>query len=100
MKKKFVILPALLLTLVFILSLPCDKYLTCEGKAMNILQYPGFWFLVLIPLSLLALTLNDQKHKFWLKFTGIFFAVSMFFVSSPSTETMPVPYSGIRKTIN
>ncbi len=80
MKKKFIILPTSLLALVFITSLPCDKYLTCEGKLMNILAYPGFWFLVLIPLSLLALTLNDQKHKFWLKFTGIFFAVSMFIV--------------------
>lgn len=80
MKKKFIILPIVLLILTFALSLPCDKYLTCEGKAMDILQYPGLWFLVLVPLSLFALTLNDQKHKFWLKFTGIFFTISMIIV--------------------
>lgn len=81
MKKKIIIIiPIVLLVLTFTFSLPCDKYLTCEGKAMDVLQYPGLWFLILIPLSLLALTLNDQKHKFWLKFTGIFFAVSMFIV--------------------
>ena len=80
MKKKFIILPICLLILTFVSSLPCDKNLTCEGRAMDILQYPGLWFLVLTPLSLLALTLNDQKHKFWLKFTGIFFVVSMFIV--------------------
>ena len=80
MKKKFILLPILLLALVFIFSLPCDKYLTCEGNAMNILQYPGLWFLILIPLSIFSLILNDQKHKFWLKFTGIFFLISMFIV--------------------
>ena len=80
MKKKFVFIPILLLILVFVFSLPCDKYLTCEGKLMGVLQYPGMWFLILIPLSLLALILTDQKHKYWLKFTGIFFIVSMFFV--------------------
>jgi hypothetical protein len=80
MKKLFTILPICLLALVFIVSLPCDKYLTCEGKLMDVLQYPGLWFLVLIPLSLFAITLNDQKYKFWLKFTGIFFVVSMIIV--------------------
>lgn len=81
MKKIITIVsPIFLLVLTFILSLPCDKYLTCDGKAMDILQYPGFWFLVLIPLSLLALTLNNIKHKFWLKFTIIFFVISMFIV--------------------
>ncbi len=80
MKKKFIFLPIILLVLVFVFSLPCDKYLTCEGRAMDILQYPGLWFLILIPLSLLALTLTDEKHKFWLKFTGIFFAISMVIV--------------------
>lgn len=80
MKKIFIILPVFLLVLVFIVSLPCDKYLTCEGKAMDILQYPGLWFLILIPLSLFALILNDQKYKFWIKFTGIFFALSMVIV--------------------
>ncbi|MCX6752687.1 MAG: hypothetical protein NTZ87_04300 [Candidatus Nomurabacteria bacterium] len=80
MKKKFIILPIFLLILVFVVSLPCDKQLTCSGPLSNYVNYPGLWFLVLIPLSLLALTLNDRKHKFWLKFTGIFFAISMFFV--------------------
>ena len=80
MKKKFVILPIVLLALVFLFSFPCDKNLTCTGKAMDVLQYPGLWFLVLIPLSLAALILNDQKHKFWLKFTGVFFVLSMFLV--------------------
>lgn len=80
MKKKFIILPIFLLALVFIVSLPCDKYLTCEGGAMSILQYPGLWFLILIPLSVITLILSDQKHKFWLKFTGIFFMISMFIV--------------------
>jgi hypothetical protein len=88
MKKKIIILPIFLLALVFVFSLPCDKYLTCQGKAMDILQYPGLWFLILIPLSLLALTLNDQKHDLWLKFTGIFFVVAMFFVFiMPETAT-------------
>ena len=80
MRKSFIILPTILLVLVFIISSPCDKYLSCTGKWMNILQYPGLWFLFLLPLSLFALVLNNQKHKFWLKFTGIFFAISMIFV--------------------
>lgn len=82
MKKKFIILPIILLVLVFVFSLPCNKYLTCEGKAMDILQYPGLWFLILIPLSLFAIILSDQKHRLWLKFTGMFFIVAMFFVFS------------------
>ena len=80
MKKKFIFWSVFLLALTFVFSAPCDKYLSCDGKLSNILAYPGLWFLILIPLSLLALTLNDQKHKFWLKFTGIFFAISMFIV--------------------
>lgn len=87
MRKKFIILPVILLILIFVFSLPCDKSLTCEGRAMDILQYPGLWFLVLIPLSLFALTLDEKKHLFWLKFTGIFFIVSMFLVFlTPETD--------------
>jgi magnesium-transporting ATPase (P-type) len=80
MKKKFLILAILLLASVFLVSLPCDKYLSCEGKAMDTLQYPGLWFLIMIPLGLLALTLNDQKHRSWLIFTGCFFVVSIIIV--------------------
>ena len=80
MKKSFIILPIVLFVLVFVLSLPCDKQFSCSGPLSNYVNYPGLWFLVLIPLSLLALTLKDQKHKFWLKFTGIFFALSMILV--------------------
>ncbi len=35
------------------------------------------WSLVFVPISFFALVLNIQKYKFWLKFTGIFFAISM-----------------------
>ncbi len=80
MKKKFILIPICLLILTFVVSMPCDKNLTCQGKAMEVLQYPGLWFLILIPLGLFALILNDQKHKFWLKFTSFFFAVSMIIV--------------------
>ncbi|HEY0221081.1 MAG TPA: hypothetical protein VGC58_02550 [Candidatus Paceibacterota bacterium] len=80
MRKISIFLPATLVILFLILSLPCDKYLTCEGKAMDILQYPGLWFLILVPLGLFSLILNDQKHKSWLIFTGVFFSASMFFV--------------------
>lgn len=80
MKKKFILVPIVLLLMVLLLSTPCDQYLSCRGKMSDILGYPGQWFLVLIPLSFFALTLTDKKHKFWLKFTGIFFAVSMILV--------------------
>jgi len=43
-------------------------------------QYLLLWNLVLIPLSIFALVLNDKKYNFWLKFTGIFFLVSMVIV--------------------
>jgi hypothetical protein len=81
MKKSFfVLIPVLLLVSVFMFSLPCDRYLTCDGKMLDILQYPGLWFLVLIPLSLLALILNNKKHNNWLIITGIFFIISMIIV--------------------
>lgn len=80
MKKKFILVPITLLILVLLLSAPCDKYLSCRGDMMDVLAYPGQWFLALIILSIFALTLSDQKHKFWLKFTGIFFVIGMFFV--------------------
>ena len=80
MKKKTVLSFVLLLVISFLLFLPCEKDLYCTGKFSSIIQYPFVWFILSIPLSLFALTLNDQKHKFWLKFTGIFFAISMVFV--------------------
>lgn len=80
MKKKFIYFVVGIFVLDILLSLPCDKDLYCTGPASGYLDYPFLWVLVLIPLSLLALTLNDQKHNFWLKFTGIFFAVSMIIV--------------------
>ena len=80
MRKKFILVSIVLFIITIILSFPCDKYLSCRGSLSDYLAYPGFWFLILIPLSLLALTLNEQKHKFWLKFTGIFFAISMVLV--------------------
>jgi hypothetical protein len=81
MKKKFVLLIILLLVVNFLLFLPCDKDLYCHGVLSKIVQYPFVWLVFITPLSLLALTLTDQKHKFWLKLTGIFFAIAMFFVS-------------------
>lgn len=86
MKKKTSLLVLVLLVVNFLLFLPCDKDLYCEGYLANGAQYPFLWFLILLPLSLFALTLNDQKYKFWLKFTGVFFLVGMFFVLiSPET---------------
>ena len=80
MKKKFPILIFVVFIFIILFSLPCHGNLVCTGPALTYFEYPSFWILILIPLSLLALTLNDQKHKFWLKFTGIFFAISMFIV--------------------
>lgn len=80
MKKKFVLLSIILLIITLGFALPCHGNLICTGPATDYLQYPFFWFLVLVPLSLFALTLNDQKHRFWMKFTGVFFVVSMLFV--------------------
>ena len=80
MKKKFSIAVFVVFILIILFSLPCHGNLVCTGPALTYLAYPSSWVLVLVPLSLLALTLNDQKHKFWLKFTGIFFTVSMIIV--------------------
>lgn len=80
MKKIITPLPLFLLVATFLISLPCDRNLSCSGKAMDILQYPGFWFLILIPLSLLALMLNGKKYKIWLKTTVMFFIASMILV--------------------
>lgn len=80
MKKKFILSNILCLGIVFLLSLPCHGNLVCTGEIGEKLQYPGQWFLLLVPLSLFALILKDDKYKFWLKFTGIFFAGSMFLV--------------------
>ena len=80
MKKKFPLYIFIVFVLDILFSLPCDKNLACDGPSATYLSYPSLWVLLLIPLSFLALTLNDQKHKFWLKFTGIFFAISMLIV--------------------
>jgi len=66
--------------------LPCDNDLYCHGILADVMQYPFVWFLEVFILSLFALILNDQKYKFWIKFTGVSFLVGMFFVSiSPET---------------
>ncbi len=80
MKKKFIYFVVGIFVLDILLSLPCHGNLVCTGPATTYLSYPFLWVLALIPLSLLALTLDDSKHKFWLKFTGIFFAISMVLV--------------------
>ena len=79
MKKKFIIIAVLLFLFSFLLTSSYADKLFGYTIVDNI-AYIFLWTLVLIPLSLFALTLNDQKHKFWLKFTGIFFAISMFIV--------------------
>ncbi len=86
MKKKFILLTLVLLIGSFSLFLPCDKDLYCHGYFSEVMQYPFVWFLALVPLSLFALTLKDEKYKFWIKFTGISFIIGMFFVLiSPET---------------
>lgn len=80
MKKKTIVLFFLLFIFGFLIMLPCDEQLSCNGPLSNYVGYPLLWFLTLIFLSSFALILNDQKHKFWLKFTGIFFLISMFIV--------------------
>ena len=79
MKKKTVFLSFGFLLLGFLVT---SEY---AGKLLGVtvidqIYYPFVWSLVFLPSSLLALTLTDQKHKFWLKFSGIFFIVSMFIV--------------------
>ncbi len=80
MKKKFILFALGLLMIVFLAFLPCDKDLYCHGYFVNSVQYPFIWFLALVPLSLFGLVLNDQKYKFWSKFTGVFFLISMIIV--------------------
>lgn len=80
MRKKFPLYVLAIFALDILFSLPCDKNLACDGPSATYFAYLSLWVLVLIPLSFLALTLNDKKHKFWLRFTGIFFLISMFFV--------------------
>lgn len=80
MKKLFILGNIVCLIVIFLFFLPCDSTLYCTGVMAEKLQYPFFWSLLLIPISLFALVLKDEKYKFWLKFTGIFFAGSMFLV--------------------
>ena len=80
MKKKIVFLAIILFFAGFLLMMPCDKMLSCNGPISNYIGYPLLWFLIWIPLTLLALTLKNEKHKFWLIFTGVFFSASMILV--------------------
>lgn len=80
MKKKSIFFILGVFALDVLLSLPCDKNLACDGPSSVFFQYPRLWVLLLIPLSLFALILGDQKHRFWMKFTGVFFVISMLFV--------------------
>lgn len=100
MKKKTIIFNFLLIGFSFLTMLPCDKTLYCEGKFSIYVGYPLLWFLVLVPISLLALTLNDEKHKFWLKFTGIFFVVSMIIVFLMPETARGIMLNPDRETTN
>lgn len=80
MKKKTILFGLSLFVLYVLFSLPCHGDLVCTGPATEYLEYPFVWFLIFIPISLLALTLNDHKHLYWLKFTSIFFGISMVLV--------------------
>jgi len=79
MKRKFILFSISMLVIgVFITSETGDKLIGVN--LVDRFYHPFVWSLALIPLSLLSLTLSDKKHKFWLKFTGIFFVVSMVLV--------------------
>lgn len=80
MKKKFIFGNIMCLIILFLFFMPCDSTLYCTGLLVEKLQYLFLWSLIFVPISLFALTLKDEKYKSWLKFTGIFFAISMFFV--------------------
>lgn len=80
MKKKFIFENIFCLIIIFLLFLPCDNTLYCTGVMAEKLQYPFLWSLLLIPISLFALVLKDEKYKFWIKYTGIFFVISMVIV--------------------
>jgi hypothetical protein len=85
MKKKFILFCILILSIgIFITSKSGDNLLGVD--LVDKIYYPFVWFLALVPLSFLGLLVNDQKYKFWIKFTGISFLVGMFFVLiSPET---------------
>ena len=79
MKKKFIGITVLFFLILFALtSSYADKLF--GYRVVDNIAYIFFWSIILIPLSIFALTLNDQKHTFWLKFSGIYFAISMFIV--------------------
>lgn len=80
MKKKFPLIILGILVVNILLLLPCHGNLVCDGPSMTYFQYPSLWVILAVPLSLFAITLNDQKHKVWLKFTGIFFVISIILV--------------------
>ena len=100
MKKKFPLFILALFILDILLSLPCDKNLVCDGFSATYFPYPSLWILVLVPLSLISLTLNEQKHKFWLKFTGIFFVIAMFFVFLMPETTRGIMLNPDRESAN
>ncbi len=80
MKKRFILITIMLLIISFLMFLPCESDLYCTGPYADVIQYPFIWFMLLVPLSIFALFLNEEKHKFWLKFTGVFFIISMVLV--------------------
>lgn len=80
MKKKFTFFTFTFFVLYFLFLLPCHGNLVCEGPSIVYLGNIIIWVLILIPLSLFALVLNDEKHKSWLKFSTVFFVISMIIV--------------------
>lgn len=81
MKKIFPIAIVVSLAFYILLSLPCHGNLVCSGPSTSThFSHIGLWLLILIPLSLFSLTLNNEKHYFWVKLTGILFLISMILI--------------------
>lgn len=98
MKKKITIS---LLAVALVLFLLTSNYFEqiFGSKVIDYLVYPFLWSLLIFIVSIFAISLNDQKHKTWLKFTGIFFVVSMFLVfRSPEYDGAIVSFD--RESVN
>lgn len=80
MKKIFLLLVISLFIIYVSLLFPCHGEMVCTGISATYFSEIGLWFLIMIILGFFALSLNSQKHKIWLVFTGIFFVVSMVLV--------------------
>ncbi len=79
MKIKFIIFS--IVFLIFGLFITSDSADRIFGTRLIDEVYHLFvWSLAFVPLGLISLILKDQNHKFWLKFTGVFFLVSMLIV--------------------